>query len=224
MESIWNLIIYFAICSFLGWFIQAIVDLFQRKKITNTGFLYGPFIPLFGFTASIIYFFDLYFISYSFPFRLAIYFILPTAMEYFTGFLLEKIFRVKLWDYSYQRFNIKGRISLAVSVVWFFLILFQVFVLQEKILLAINQFSEIFRIILATGLLIYFLIDSFFSAKMFYYFSKLKREFGKIDLEKLNKRFNKKIKSIKNKIKISPVFKRNINKDIQEFIEKFSKK
>jgi uncharacterized membrane protein len=138
--------------------------------------------------------------------------------------LLEKIFRVKLWDYSYQRFNIKGRISLAVSVVWFFLILFQVFVLQEKILLAINQFSEIFRIILATGLLIYFLIDSFFSAKMFYYFSKLKREFGKIDLEKLNKRFNKKIKSIKNKIKISPVFKRNINKDIQEFIEKFSKK
>jgi uncharacterized membrane protein len=227
MEPIWNLIIYFSVCAFIGWILQAIEDLFQRKKITNTGFLYGPFIPLFGFTALIIYFFNLYFVNYSLQFRLIIFFILPTLMEYFTGILLEKVFYVRLWDYSKQRFNFKGRISLLASMIWFILILLQVFVLQVIIFNGINQFNEIFRIILAITLIIYFSIDFFFSAKVFYYFAKIKREFekeGKTNLEKLNKKIRLRIRSIQRKMKISPVFKRNIKDDFEKFIERVSKK
>jgi len=227
MEPIWNLIIYFSVCAFIGWILQAIEDLFQRKKITNTGFLYGPFIPLFGFTALIIYFFNLYFVNYSLQFRLIIFFILPTLMEYFTGFFLEKMFKVKLWDYSDYRFNINGRISLLASIIWFILVLIQVFILQEIIFSEINQFNEISRIILAMGLIIYFAIDFFFSAKVFYYFAKIKKEFekeGKMNLEKLNKKIHLRIRSIQRKMKISPVFKKNIGKEIGDFIEKINKK
>jgi uncharacterized membrane protein len=148
---------------------------------------------------------------------------LPTAVEYFTGVLLEKIFDVKLWDYSKQKVNFKGRISLLASIIWFILILIQVFILQETIFSKINQFDEIFRIILAGGLIIYFSTDFFFSTKLFYNFSKIKREFekkGKINLEKLNS----KIRSIQRKMKSSPVFKRNIKEDFGKFIQKFGKK
>jgi len=228
MEPIWNLIIYFAVCAFIGWIIQALGDFIAKRKMSNSGFLYGPFIPVFGFTALAIYFFNLYSIGFPMYFRMIGFFIIPTTIEYFTGYLLETIFKVKLWDYSKHRFNLKGSISLAVSTLWFLLILLQVFILQEIIFNGINQFNEVFRIILATGLLIYFLIDFFFSAKVFYYFSKIKTELeesiDKINLKNLNQKFISKIKSVSRKIRISPTLKTNLRKDIGEFIEKISKK
>jgi uncharacterized membrane protein len=223
MESIWNLVIYFAICSFIGWMIQSVEELITKRKLTNSGFLYGPFIPVFGFTALAIYLFNLYFIQFPIYIRLIGFFIIPTAIEYFTGYLLEKIFKVKLWDYSKQRFNLKGRISLFISGFWFVIILFHVFILQKIIFDGINQFGEISRIILAGGLIIYFSVDFFFSTKLFYNFAKIKKEFErnkKINLRKLNS----KIKSIQRKMKISPVFKRNIKDDLEKFIERFNKK
>ena len=41
--------------------------------------------------------------------------------EYFVGWLLEKLFHVKYWGYSYYKFNIKGRICLVNSLTWGFL-------------------------------------------------------------------------------------------------------
>jgi len=227
MEPIWNLVIYFAVCAFIGWIIQALSDLIAKRKMTNSGFLYGPFVPIFGFTALAIYFFDLYFVDFPLYFRMMGFFVIPTIIEYFTGYLLEVIFKVKLWDYSAYRFNLKGRISLAVSTLWFLLILFQVFVLQKIIFDGINQFNEIFRIIFAISLIIYFGIDFFFSTKVFYYFSKIKKEFeesiGKIDLRKLNKKLISKIKSVSIKMKISPILKESLRKDEREFIEQLGK-
>jgi len=228
MESIWNLIIYFAICAFIGWIIQSLEELISKRKITNAGFLYGPFVPVFGFTALAIYFFNLYFINFPLSFRLAAYFIIPTIIEYFTGYLLETIFKVKLWDYSYQRFNIKGRISLVMSTIWFVFISFHVFILQKIIFDGMNQFSEIFKIIVAVSLIIYFGTDLFFSAKVFYYFSKIKTELEKtrerIDLKKLNKKFISKMKSVSKRVRMSYVLKRNLSKELGEFMEQFGKR
>ena len=36
--------------------------------------------------------------------------ILCGALEYFTSYILEKLFNARWWDYSNERFNIKGRI------------------------------------------------------------------------------------------------------------------
>lgn len=228
MESIWNLILLFAICAFIGWIIQAIVDLLQRKKITNTGFLYGPFIPVYGFTALAVYFFNLFFGNFPLSFLLVSYFLLPTGIEYFTGFFLEKLFKIKLWDYSDYRFNIKGRISLAVSSVWFLLILFQVFVLQKIIFSGINQINEIVKIIVVVIFCIYFIIDLFFSTKVFYYFSKVRKEIERakenFNLKEMNKKLIAKIKSVSRKVRISPVFKMNLSKEARDILEKFGKK
>ena len=44
--------------------------------------------------------------------------ILVSALEWFTGFLLEKLFHHKWWDYSRMPLNLNGYICLPFSVLW----------------------------------------------------------------------------------------------------------
>ncbi len=224
---LFNLIIYFSICAFLGWIIQAIYDIITKKKIVNSGFLYGPFIPLYGFVALIVYFFNLYLDNLYLPVKLLAFFIIPTAVEYFTGYLLEKIFYVKLWDYSEYKFNIKGRVALIISLGWFMLVLLQVFVIQRLIFDLLYLMPALINRIIAIILLVYFFTDGFFSFKVFYYFSKIKEKikifnFNLKEIE-INKNIIKKMKYISGKIRISPTLKSNFKKEIGEFIEKLGK-
>ena len=43
-----------------------------------------------------------------------------SVLEYFTGVGMEKIFHVRYWDYSNQKFNLNGHICLTSSLAWGF--------------------------------------------------------------------------------------------------------
>ena len=116
-NTFFYILIYFIIYSFLGWILESIVRTICEKKIINTGFLIGPFCPIYGFGAIIMILFLnrfenniilLFFIS----------FIVLSIWEYIVGVLLEKLFKTKYWDYSKNRFNIKGRVCLTNSLAW----------------------------------------------------------------------------------------------------------
>lgn len=44
-----------------------------------------------------------------------------TAVEFFSGLLINRVFCLGVWDYSGMRFNLFGQISLLYSVLWYFL-------------------------------------------------------------------------------------------------------
>ena len=44
-----------------------------------------------------------------------------TALEFFSGLLINRVFRLCVWDYSGMRFNLCGQISLLYSILWYFL-------------------------------------------------------------------------------------------------------
>jgi len=44
-----------------------------------------------------------------------------TAVEFFSGLLINRVFCLGVWDYSGMRFNLLGQISLLYSVFWYFL-------------------------------------------------------------------------------------------------------
>ena len=46
------------------------------------------------------------------------YLIIPTCVEFISGYLLLKIFNEKYWDYSKLKFNFKGLITLKFSIYW----------------------------------------------------------------------------------------------------------
>lgn len=112
-----NILFYFAIYSFLGWCIESIYKTILEKKFINSGFLYGPFCPIYGFGAVIMIL-----LLCKLPQNIFLIFLISmlllTTWEYIVGVLLEKIFKTKYWDYSDLKFNINGRICLKNSIYW----------------------------------------------------------------------------------------------------------
>ena len=96
---------------------ESIVRTISEKKLINTGFLHGPFCPIYGIGAIILFaFLDKFENNLILLFFVAI--IVLTIWEYIVGWMLEKLFNTKYWDYSEQKFNIQGRVCLTNSICW----------------------------------------------------------------------------------------------------------
>lgn len=130
----------FLIYCFLGWIWETAFVSFKMKKLVKRGFLYGPWLPIYGFGALII----LYITG---PYRDRWYLIYclgaiaATVLEALTGALMESLFHMRYWDYSREPYNYKGYICLKVSLFWgvFALLLDEVLQKQvDKILMAVS--------------------------------------------------------------------------------------
>ena len=60
---------------------------------------------------------------YSILWTFLIAIVILSILEFITGFILDKFFHLKLWDYSKYKFNIKGYICIQYSLMWGFLFL-----------------------------------------------------------------------------------------------------
>lgn len=114
---------FFFIYCFIGWIFESAYVSFLTKRFVNRGFLRLPMLPLYGTGAVVMLWVSLpvkdnLFLVYIFSVAAA------TVLEFVTGWSMEKLFKVKYWDYSDQRFNVKGYICLSSSVVWGFLAIF----------------------------------------------------------------------------------------------------
>ena len=109
--------IYFITYSFLGWIMESIFRSVCEKKLINTGFLRGPFCPIYGIGAIIMILFLKNF-SNNLILLFFISIIVFTIWEYLVGVVLEKLFHTKYWDYSDNKFNFQGRICLMNSIFW----------------------------------------------------------------------------------------------------------
>lgn len=110
------LFIFYVYCLF-GWIFESTVVSVQERRFVNRGFLDGPMLPIYGFGAVIM-------LHVSLPLMerpVALFFagmVVATAFEYAVGVLMERIFKVKYWDYSSHRFQFQGRICLQSSLAW----------------------------------------------------------------------------------------------------------
>ncbi len=151
----WLLIFY--IYCFLGWcFESAYVSLRTRHRV-NRGFMKAPLLPLYGSGALL-----LLFVSNIFEGNLVLTYgvglIAATLLELFTGMIMEKMFKIKYWNYSNQRFNFKGHICLTSSVAWGFMTLLVTKVLHKYvagIVLALPEIAKDAVVLLLTAVLIW---------------------------------------------------------------------
>ncbi|MBP3361688.1 MAG: hypothetical protein J6N52_12580 [Clostridia bacterium] len=108
---------YFLIYSVAGYICEVCFAAVCEKKFVNRGFLTGPVCPIYGFGVSIVY----YILS---PLRdtwLTLFIssvVVTSALEWITGFVMEKVFHHKWWDYSDIPFNLNGYVCLSFSLVW----------------------------------------------------------------------------------------------------------
>lgn len=116
-EIILQYITYLIIYSFAGWVLESICKTIEQRKFVNSGFLYGPICPIYGFGA-IIMIICLSFLKDNILILFIAAFFVLSIWEYLVGVLLEKMFKTKYWDYSHLKFNIKGRVCLKNSIFW----------------------------------------------------------------------------------------------------------
>lgn len=105
----------FILYSFLGWIVEVINFLIQDKRFINRGFLIGPYCPIYGVgLLLIINFLKEYTHSYLIVFVMSMF--ICMTLEYFTSYIMEKLFNARWWDYSSKKFNINGRICLETTI------------------------------------------------------------------------------------------------------------
>ena len=110
-------LLFFFIYCFLGWCWESCYVSAKKHQWVNRGFMKGPFLPIYGFGALSVLIATLPVR----PFPVLVYvfgMIGATALELVTGICMEKLFHVRYWDYSNQKFNFKGHICLTSSIAW----------------------------------------------------------------------------------------------------------
>ncbi|MCI9156144.1 MAG: hypothetical protein HFF44_04270 [Lawsonibacter sp.] len=123
----------FFIYAFLGWCTEVSYAALVTGKFVNRGFLNGPVCPIYGFGVVIVLG-CLTPLSDHLPVLFVGSVVLTSALEWLTGFVLEKLFHQRWWDYSNQPFNLSGYICLRFSIAWGFACMFVVKLLHPTVL------------------------------------------------------------------------------------------
>ncbi len=107
---------YFIIFSFFGWCIEVGFHAIKSKRFVNRGFLSGPLCPIYGtgVVAAGLLLGGIKNIFLLFLASMAV----ATAVELIVGFLMDKMFKSKWWDYSSEKYNLYGYICPKFSVAW----------------------------------------------------------------------------------------------------------
>ena len=112
-QAVWIFIIY----AFLGWCSEVAFAAVNKGKFVNRGFLNGPVCPIYGVGMLIVVL-----CLWNLRDRPLLLFLgsalLTTALEFVTGFVLERFFHDKWWDYSEQPLNIGGYVCVLFSLIW----------------------------------------------------------------------------------------------------------
>lgn len=115
--SVLQWMFFFYFYCFAGWCIESAYVSVKERKLTNRGFMRGPFLPLYGSGAVMM-------LVVSMPFRenLIMTYVAgcigATVLEYVTGVTMEALFKVRYWDYSNQKFNFQGHVCLGTTLAW----------------------------------------------------------------------------------------------------------
>lgn len=153
-QAIWIFMLY----AFLGWCAEVAFAALEKGKFVNRGFLNGPVCPIYGFGMLAVVL-----CLWRFKRKLILLFLfsalLTTLLEFITGFILEKFFNDKWWDYSDKPFNIKGYICLEFTVLWGLAAAFAVGAVHPFVYAVIRKTPKTVGIMLLSVCLIAFTSD-----------------------------------------------------------------
>lgn len=168
-------ILYFFIYAFLGWVLEVICKLFEKKKFVNRGFLIGPICPIYGYgVLGIVLLIGNNTNDILSVFLKAIF--ICSILEYVTSYLMEKLFKARWWDYSKRKFNINGRICLETMLPFGLLGCFIVYFLHPLVKRFVSLFNPALVIVISIILFVIYIIDSIVS---FNIMNKIKSEIKK---------------------------------------------
>lgn len=118
MADMIHILCAFCFFSVSGWILEVCYRSYNAGRFINPGLLKGPYLILYGTGALLLVGAGWLLADSGIVVRAAVYLALMSGLELASGFLLRRLFRVRLWDYTDQRFNYKGSICPTFSAYW----------------------------------------------------------------------------------------------------------
>lgn len=157
-ENIYQAVWIFLIYAFLGWCAEVAFAAVHKGIFINRGFLNGPVCPIYGVGMLVVVT-----LLWGLRSNLILLFLgsagLTTALEYATGWILEKFFHDKWWDYSDKPFNVKGYICLEFTILWGLAAAFIVGAVHPFVFILIKKTPFVLGVILMAVFLAAFVTD-----------------------------------------------------------------
>ena len=166
--DLYHFIQWFILYSFMGWVVESIYMSFCNRKLTNRGFAFSLFCPIYAVGALSVYgmlrplegqYVVLYLAGA----------VLATMLEYITAVLMRNLFGQVWWDYTEKPFNYKGVICLESTIAWGFYTIFMFGFLQRFVNFVSDSYSVRFGRNLAAVVVVIYTFDfslHLFKAKM----------------------------------------------------------
>jgi uncharacterized membrane protein len=150
MNLIFYLTFNFIFYSFVGWILEEVYSFMLTKKFKKEGFLIGPFKPMYGIAVTLLIICNEVLDIDGIP-LLLLCFLIPTTVEYISGYMLKHIFNKVYWDYSNLKYNIHGFVTLKFSLYWMLLSLFGLYYLQPNLHDLYIEKERFFNIVVILG-------------------------------------------------------------------------
>lgn len=162
MLGIAAVIFYFTIYSFFGWLLENSYSFVTTRKFFKDGFLWGPVKPMYGFAPVML----VYLITpeTNWLFILLLCLLIPTVVEYVSGFLLQTFFHRQWWDYSKLPLQFHGHICVSFSICWIFLAVICLKWIHPVIASMYGQIAS-YWIWLSPFVVLYFIVELIFAIR-----------------------------------------------------------
>lgn len=181
------LFLLFIIYSFLGWCMEMVVCYIATKEWVNRGFLIGPICPIYGCGCLLmILLLEKYLKDPFVLFVMAM--LLCSLLEYFTSYLMEKLFKARWWDYSHKKYNINGRICLDNILAFGILGLLMMYLINPFVAKMLGYVSLNIINIVTIVIAVIFVIDNVISLKVISSFKTVAKSIHKDSTAEITKK------------------------------------
>lgn len=143
--DLYHLIACFFLFSVIGWMVESIYMSFCNRKLTNRGFMSGPFCPIYGFGATAGYI-----ILHPFADNIVLLYIVgalsATLFEFLVAKLMLKLFGEVWWDYNDKFCNYKGVLCLESTLAWGLYAVIIITFLFDKVMRLIDMYPVVWGV------------------------------------------------------------------------------
>lgn len=165
--SVSEMIVVFTIASIIGFLIETGYVFLSVGKVVKRGMLLGPYCPIYGFGALILYlcFYNVKAKKVNIPLIFISASLILGSFELICGLIFKYIFNIEMWNYSDKPLNILNYTTLPILIGWGILGTIYVFFLHPIILKLVRHISPILLKKVAITICAIFILDFIISTK-----------------------------------------------------------
>ncbi len=152
----------FMLSAVFGWMYEEILCILKDHVIEKRGFLYGPYLPIYGW-GSLLILFVTHKIKKHPVFSFFLIMIVTGILEYCSGYIMFLIWHKKWWDYTGFFLNIDGFVCLTSIISFAIGGLFLIYIVSPLVKKNFQTIPYRHLQLLSISLFLIYLIDNFFS-------------------------------------------------------------